>query len=353
MPVVRDAEAREQEPDRQRVRAGDREPEPRAPPDLRPRAQQHLEPLPRLLAAGEDDPVLALAGGRLVRHEHAVRDDLVLAGQPARLRRRARAPRRRSGSRCGRSGTPRSAFRTSSSRGRRTRGTSRRRAPRAMTSVAVQIAGVIGSCRWRTSKRSRSSVRWMRKYARGESTMFGSEPFAGTITERPTGMTFAGGSPWRPTRGWSARVNCPGGSLPMMRRTSWPSSSSAAACDSACSTTAPQNDHENGTTIPIFTGRRLTARRYAGERIGPRRRPPRDLHHGRRAAQRRLLHARPRAAPGQEDRQPGRSDRLPPLLRGRAGEPGQRHHVLRVPGRRARPGGCGHGAHGRVAPRLE
>ena len=36
---------------------------------------------------------------------------------------------------------------------------------------------------------------------------FGSEPFAGTITERPTGMTFAGGWSWRPTRGWSARVN--------------------------------------------------------------------------------------------------------------------------------------------------
>ena len=37
--------------------------------------------------------------------------------------------------------------------------------------------------------------------------MFGSEPFAGTITERPIAITFAGGSPWRPTRGWRARVN--------------------------------------------------------------------------------------------------------------------------------------------------
>ena len=33
--------------------------------------------------------------------------------------------------------------------------------------------------------------------------MFGSEPFAGTMTERPTGMTFAGGFPCRPTRGCS------------------------------------------------------------------------------------------------------------------------------------------------------
>ena len=40
--------------------------------------------------------------------------------------------------------------------------------------------------------------------------MFGSDPFAGTITERPTGITLSGGSPWRPTRGWSTRVNWPG-----------------------------------------------------------------------------------------------------------------------------------------------
>ncbi len=120
-------------------------------------------------------------------------------------------------------------------------------------SAVRQIVGVIGSCRCSTSKRSRSSARTVLKYERGESTMFGSEPFAGTITERPTGITFAGGSPWRPTRGCSTRVNWPGGSFPITRRTSWPRSSSAAACSSACSTTAPQNDHENGTTIPIFT----------------------------------------------------------------------------------------------------
>ena len=38
----------------------------------------------------------------------------------------------------------------------------------------------------------------MRRNERGLRTMFGSEPFAGTITERPTAITFAGGSPWRP-----------------------------------------------------------------------------------------------------------------------------------------------------------
>ena len=44
-----------------------------------------------------------------------------------------------------------------------------------------------------------------------------------------------------------------GGSLPITSRTSCPRASSASACSSACSTTAPQNDHENGTTMPIFT----------------------------------------------------------------------------------------------------
>ncbi len=82
--------------------------------------------------------------------------------------------------------------------------------------------------------------------------MLGSEPFAGTITERPTGITSGGALPWRPSRGWSARVKLPGGSLPMIVRVSTPSARSASACSSACSTTAPQNDHEYGTTIPTF-----------------------------------------------------------------------------------------------------
>ena len=42
-----------------------------------------------------------------------------------------------------------------------------------------------------------------------------------------------------------------------------------------------------------------------------------------------------RAPARQEDRQPGRPDRLPPLLRRRGGQPGERHHLLRVPRRGA------------------
>src|SRR5207247_5279258 len=53
----------------------------------------------------------------------------------------------------------------------------------------------------------------------------------------------------------------------MINRTSWPSSSRAAACSSACSTTAPQNDQENGTTIPTFTGRTLTIARVEAVRL--------------------------------------------------------------------------------------
>jgi hypothetical protein len=77
----------------------------------------------------------------------------------------------------------------------------------ASASTAVQIAGVIGSCRCSTSNRSRSSVRLMRKNDRGLSTMFGREPLAGTITDLPTGITLAGGLPWRPTLGCRTRVN--------------------------------------------------------------------------------------------------------------------------------------------------
>ena len=92
---------------------------------------------------------------------------------------------------------------------------------------------------------------------RGESTMFGSVPFAGTITERPTGMMSGGGRSWRPRRGWRKRVKLPGGSLPMIVRVSTPRPRRASAWSSACSTTAPQKDQEYGTTMPTFM-RKLT-----------------------------------------------------------------------------------------------
>ena len=89
MPSSESAEARQQKPHGERV--GARDPQARAgpAPDLRPRAQQDLEALPRLLAAGEDDAVLAPARLDAVRDEHAVRNDLVVAREPP-LRRLAR-----------------------------------------------------------------------------------------------------------------------------------------------------------------------------------------------------------------------------------------------------------------------
>ena len=87
--------------------------------------------------------------------------------------------------------------------------------------------------------------------------MFGSDPFAGTITERPTGMMSGGGRSWRPRRGCRTRVKLPGGSLPMIVRVSTPCPRRASAWSSACSTTAPQKDQEYGTTMPTFM-RKLT-----------------------------------------------------------------------------------------------
>ena len=63
----------------------------------------------------------------------------------------------------------------------------------------------------------------------GLRTMFGSDPFAGTITDRPTGSTSGGGRPCRPWRGWRTFVKAPGGSWPMIERVSIPSRPSAAA----------------------------------------------------------------------------------------------------------------------------
>ena len=70
------------------------------------------------------------------------------------------------------------------------------------------------------------------------------------------------------------------------------------------------------------------------------------IHHitaitGRRPAERRLLRRRAGPAAGEEDGQPGRPDRLPPVLRRREGRRRLRPHLLRVPRRPARPRGDG------------
>jgi hypothetical protein len=50
-------------------------------------------------------------------------------------------------------------------------------------------------------------VRRTREIDLGLRMMFGRLPFAGTITDRPIGITSGGGLPWRPCRGWRKRVN--------------------------------------------------------------------------------------------------------------------------------------------------
>ena len=103
--------------------------------------------------------------------------------------------------------------------------------------------------------------------------------------------------------------------------------------------------------MPTFISARVYAR-PAQWTDAARRRPPRHADHRRRAAERRLLHARARAPARQEDRQPGRPDRLPPLLCRREGQRRRRHHVLRVSGRDARQGRPGDDAHDRLAGRV-
>ena len=90
----------------------------------------------------------------------------------------------------------------------------------ASASVATQIAGVIGSCRWTTSNLCSASTARILPTVRGDRTMFGSEPFAGTTTDLPTGVMPAGSGPCRPLRGCRNRVNFPGGSFPITSSTS-------------------------------------------------------------------------------------------------------------------------------------
>ncbi len=79
--------------------------------------------------------------------------------------------------------------------------------------------------------------------------------------------------------------------------------------------------------------------------------PPHHRDHRERPAQRRLLRRGDGAPAGQENRQPGQPDRLPPLLRRRGGGPGRRSDLLRVPRRGARPGRRRDGAPDRLAGR--
>ena len=208
-PVVGDAEPGEQQPYGERVGAGDDEagsgcgggaPARRAGgPGALSAARGGRRR--RRCARDRPDPPVRGSGRRWGRPPTA----LPTSGRPSP----APARRPRSADRCDPSGTPSRACRGASSRDPRRRGGSRPSASAPARAPRRRSQASSGSWRCKTSNRSRSSTRLTRKNDRGLRTMLGSEPFAGTITDRPTGITLAGGFPWRPTRGWRARVNCP------------------------------------------------------------------------------------------------------------------------------------------------
>ncbi len=91
--------------------------------------------------------------------------------------------------------------------------------------------------------------------------MFGSEPFAGTITERPTGITSGGRVAVAAVPRVQHAREVAGRVVAHDVFASMPSWRRASAWSSACSTTAPQNDQEYGTTIPTFIRLNYAARR--------------------------------------------------------------------------------------------
>ena len=118
-----------------------REPRTRAPPDLRPRAQQHLQALARLVPAGEDDAVLAPAGVGLApgsaRRSGSPRTRRAASAPPTR----GRARRRRCGGRAGSARKPQIGLREPHP-AELARGVEGRRpsAPWRCASTAVQVA---------------------------------------------------------------------------------------------------------------------------------------------------------------------------------------------------------------------
>ena len=124
--VVRHAQAAHEQPDAQRVGADDAQVRARsAAGSPATRERSTCRPLRcswRPAKTMRCSRPRRLGGGR---DQHAVRDDLVLAGEPALRRRRAPSRRRRCAGRAGRRGSPTRASRSASSRGRRSRGTCR------------------------------------------------------------------------------------------------------------------------------------------------------------------------------------------------------------------------------------
>ena len=192
MLVVRHAPAGEQRAERRAGRRRRREGARRSAGGSRARREtQRRQALARIVSAGEDDAVLAVSRIGPRRDQRAVRDHLERAGEASARPSAAPARRRRCGSRRDPSGSPRSGRRSRFQRSGPAACQVATTGQGASAIAATQTDGVIGSCTWRTSKRSRSSARRILRGADGLSTMLASDPLAGTITVRPTGITSA------------------------------------------------------------------------------------------------------------------------------------------------------------------
>ena len=318
----------------------------RGPMDLRPGPQQDLQPLARLLPADEDDAVArrpsgSAWGGRGRRSERSRSPGqpaaaALLASSETAMRWSMRSSRKP----------------TMASRPHPAEVAARVKVPttgaRASASDATQTAGVIGSCRCSTSKPLAFERRPDPK----------DRPRAqDDVRQRPVRRDDDGAADRDHVRRRGARPAHPRVQharelarwiVPHDRPVSMPSACRAAARSSACSTTAPQSDQASGTTIPTFipheSTRACTMHRCSSKGS------PRHADHRGRAQERRLLHPGAGAAAREEDRQPGRSDRLSPLLRGRARQRRLRHHLLRVS--RAARGKAGRGCSTPVVWRI-
>ena len=270
--VVVEAQPRVQQTVLQRVGADQPQPRAgRAGGSPARRAAAIGKPFARVVAADEDDVVLAVRPDRRAPGiSDAVRDHAVVARAASARPTRPPSARRRSAHRSGRSGSPRS-------------GIAERIQPRSPCGVPGRDDRALRERERRDADRGRHRLvqvddveplvarapRGCARSMRGESTMFGSEPFAGTTTERPTGMTSGGRSPWRPrARVQEARERA--------RRVVAPSRSSrrgrARAARRPGSRRArrrrPSTTTRTGTTIPIFM--RTPPRTRGASRSAPR-----------------------------------------------------------------------------------
>ena len=241
-PLLRHPQPGEQQPYGEGIGAEHAQADPAAA-QARPGPKQHRQPLARVVAAGEDDAVAAVPRVDALRDLDAVRDHLVLArrvggGGEARLLRDGDAqvdPVEEEAPQRVREQAPgRVAGRVERRDGRPVPEGERRRAEHRGERL-VHVEEVEALARERPAQ--------LRQRARAEDEV--RERAVARHDHRAAERDHArGGGPGRPWRGWRMRLKEPGGSLPISRRVSIPTASSARACASAWSTTPPPNDQE-------------------------------------------------------------------------------------------------------------